>query len=45
MKTNYQNCQSVWQAFEKYVYKQVCSKGQILDTLLVGIFRKVDDQI
>ena len=34
----------MWQAFEKFVHKQVCLKNKIADTLIIGLFRKVPNE-
>ncbi len=40
MTQNLNNCFSVWQAFEKFVYNQVVCKNRTVDTLIIGIFTK-----
>lgn len=40
MAQNLQKCQSVWQAFEKFIHKQVVEKGRTVDTLVIGMFRQ-----
>ena len=45
MVQNLTTCSKVWQAFEKFIYKQVCVKNKIADTCIVGIFRKSGDSL
>ena len=40
MLLNLGHCMRVWQAFEKFLYKQVGVKNKVVDTMNIGIFRK-----
>jgi hypothetical protein len=43
MLQNLATCRNVWQSFEKFIMKQVLTKGKTVDTCIAGLFRKVDD--
>ena len=45
MEQNLLMVSKAWQAFEKFLIKQVVVKGKIADTMIVGLFRKHNDVV
>lgn len=45
MEQNLLMVSKVWQAFEKFLHKQVVTKGKVADTMIVGLFRKHNDAV
>lgn len=45
MAQQMQNCQAVWHAFEKFLYRQVIEKSKSVDTQVMGIFKPMPEQV